>query len=169
MTGDPGGSVDRALDGSRLSLPELHGKVVVVNIWGSWYRPYDAEFAHLEGLGRMFGGRVEVIGLAWQDGKSGPQVEAALDIADVNRPNPDLARALASVDAVAREPYGFGVTAAMNGCWIHGPNSVATYAPPRRFNKPRVRMNDVLPTASNITVIGDAAGGGGPATRAAAS
>jgi hypothetical protein len=40
------------------------------------------------------------------------QVEAALDIADVNRPNPDLARALARVDAVAREPYGFGVAAA---------------------------------------------------------
>ncbi len=64
------------LEGKQVSLADLRGKVVLVNVWGTFYRPYDTELKHLRAVERMFDGRVAVVGLAWEDGEAGAEAKA---------------------------------------------------------------------------------------------
>jgi beta-lactamase regulating signal transducer with metallopeptidase domain/thiol-disulfide isomerase/thioredoxin len=55
------------LDGKRLALADLRGKVVLVDIWGTWCIPCVATIPHLIRLQTEYAPRgVEVVGLAWE-------------------------------------------------------------------------------------------------------
>ncbi|MBI4197932.1 MAG: TlpA family protein disulfide reductase [Chloroflexi bacterium] len=74
------------LDGRSLSLPELRGKVVMVDFWSSWCPPCVAEAEDLEAAYRRYKDRgVEFIGVAiWDDRAS---VERHVGIFGVSYPN----------------------------------------------------------------------------------
>jgi cytochrome c biogenesis protein CcmG/thiol:disulfide interchange protein DsbE len=66
--GRPGSIVDRSLRDGKVTLSELRGVPVVVNLWASWCRPCRAESKPLEEASREWGGRgVAFIGLDIQD------------------------------------------------------------------------------------------------------
>jgi len=55
------------VDGARLSLGDHKGKVVLVDIWGTWCPPCRAEVPHLADLHRKLGPKgFAVMGLAWE-------------------------------------------------------------------------------------------------------
>lgn len=66
------------LDGKPLSLADLRGKVVIVDVWGTWCPPCRAEIPHFVQLKKDLGDELEVVGLTWEQGKAGPEVEAAV-------------------------------------------------------------------------------------------
>ena len=57
-----------AIDGSRLQLSDLRGKVVVLNLFGSWCLPCHQEAAALNEAHDRYRGRdVVFVGIAWND------------------------------------------------------------------------------------------------------
>lgn len=67
------------LDGRKLALSDLKGKVVIVNFWGTWYEPWETELVTLKQLRKGFDGRAEVVGLAWQRGLGEAEARASLE------------------------------------------------------------------------------------------
>ncbi len=66
--GRPGRIVNRALSDGKLSLSELRGAPVVLNLWASWCSPCRAESAPLEDAARQWAPRgVAYLGLDIQD------------------------------------------------------------------------------------------------------
>ena len=56
------------LDGDSLSLSDWAGKIVVINVWGSWCGPCRAETPDLVRLAREYGGRgVRFVGINTRD------------------------------------------------------------------------------------------------------
>ena len=51
------------LAGFRQLLSQLHGRYVVVNIWGSWCAPCIAEAPHLSAVARETEGKVQFLGI----------------------------------------------------------------------------------------------------------
>lgn len=66
------------LEGKPLRLSDLRGKVVIVDVWGTWCPPCRAEIPHFVELQRELGERLVVIGLTWEQGQTGPQAEATV-------------------------------------------------------------------------------------------
>ncbi|MBX3466985.1 MAG: TlpA family protein disulfide reductase [Planctomycetes bacterium] len=64
------------LDGKRLSLADLRGKVVIVDFWGTWCPPCREEIPHFVQLKKDLGDRLEIVGMTWEHGQGGPEVEA---------------------------------------------------------------------------------------------
>jgi thiol-disulfide isomerase/thioredoxin len=62
------------LDGSPMKISEKKGKVLLVNIWGTWCGPCKAEMPHLIALQNKYGSQgFEVIGLNIGDGGGTPE------------------------------------------------------------------------------------------------
>lgn len=57
----------RDLAGQEVQLSELRGKPVVINFWATWCPPCVAEHASLQRLAIRFRGRVEFLGVIYQD------------------------------------------------------------------------------------------------------
>ncbi|MCO5164896.1 MAG: redoxin domain-containing protein [Planctomycetes bacterium] len=64
------------LDGKRLALADLRGKVVIVDFWGTWCPPCRAEIPHFVQLKKELGDRLEIVGMTWEHGQGGAEVEA---------------------------------------------------------------------------------------------
>ncbi len=64
------------LDGRRLSLADLRGKVVIVDYWGTWCPPCRAEIPHFVALKKEFGDRLEIVGMTWENGQGGQETIA---------------------------------------------------------------------------------------------
>ena len=74
------------LDGDRVSLVDFAGKVVVVNVWGSWCVPCRAEAPHLAAAAaRLDGDGVRFLGIDVRD--SPAQARAFVDRFDVPYPS----------------------------------------------------------------------------------
>lgn len=59
-----------AFDGTQVSLDSLLGKPVVLNFWASWCRPCRKEMPAFQQVSDELGGRVQVVGLASDDGEA---------------------------------------------------------------------------------------------------
>jgi thiol-disulfide isomerase/thioredoxin len=74
----PGGIADASfqmLDGSKASLNDYKGKVVVLDIWATWCGPCRVEIPHLIQIGKEFKERgVEVVGLTVEEPASTIQI-----------------------------------------------------------------------------------------------
>jgi len=70
--GDPAPDFNLAvLDGSRIRLSDLRGKVVLVNFWASWCEPCLQEMPRFSGWQRTLGGAgLRVIGISMDDGEA---------------------------------------------------------------------------------------------------
>lgn len=55
------------VDGTPLSLAALRGKPVVLNFWATWCRPCKLEHGLLQQSARMYGDRVQFVGIVYQD------------------------------------------------------------------------------------------------------
>ncbi len=64
------------LDGQRLSLSDLRGKVVIVDFWGTWCPPCRAEIPHFVELKKEMGDKLAIVGMTWEHGKGGDEVIA---------------------------------------------------------------------------------------------
>ncbi|WP_165807149.1 TlpA family protein disulfide reductase [Nocardioides currus] len=85
----------RLLDGSDFSSADLHGRVAVYNVWGSWCGPCRAEAPALVRTARRFKDEVSFVGINVRDGlDSARAFERAYDV-----PYPSL-RASDSDDAL---------------------------------------------------------------------
>jgi thiol-disulfide isomerase/thioredoxin len=58
------------LDGSRLSLSDLKGKIVIVNFWASWCNPCVEEFPSMLSLVKEMGGDVVIYAISTDDNKA---------------------------------------------------------------------------------------------------
>ena len=68
----PGTVAGTTLDGDRVSLADYRGKVVVVNVWGSWCGPCRAEATMLADASRELGGEgVAFLGINSRDPSAG--------------------------------------------------------------------------------------------------
>ncbi len=65
-----------ALDGSRISLESLRGRPVVINFWATWCEPCKQEHGVLHQASRLWGDRVQFVGVVYDDEK--PKIEAFL-------------------------------------------------------------------------------------------
>jgi thiol-disulfide isomerase/thioredoxin len=52
------------LDGRRMSLASLRGKVVLLNFWATWCGPCRMEIPEFEQLQRKYAGKIQVVGLS---------------------------------------------------------------------------------------------------------
>ncbi len=52
------------LDGRRISLAALRGKVVLLNFWATWCGPCRMEIPEFEKLQRLYAGKVQIVGLS---------------------------------------------------------------------------------------------------------
>lgn len=66
------------LDGQRLALSDLRGKVVIVDFWGTWCPPCRAEIPHFVELKKEFGDKLAIVGMTWEHGKGGDDVIAKI-------------------------------------------------------------------------------------------
>ena len=75
MPGDPFPElVLPGLDRDDLSISQLRGKVVVLNVWATWCAPCRRELPSLQRLGEQLDGeRFEVLGLSVDDAKHEPR------------------------------------------------------------------------------------------------
>jgi thiol-disulfide isomerase/thioredoxin len=64
------------LDGKPLKLAQLRGKVVIVDFWGTWCPPCREEIPHFVALKKAYGDRLAIVGMTFENGESGPAVEA---------------------------------------------------------------------------------------------
>jgi thiol-disulfide isomerase/thioredoxin len=64
------------LDGQRLSLADLRGKVVIVDYWGTWCPPCRAEIPHFVQLKQELGDRLAIVGMTWEHGQGGAETLA---------------------------------------------------------------------------------------------
>ncbi|HLL16293.1 MAG TPA: TlpA disulfide reductase family protein [Pyrinomonadaceae bacterium] len=55
------------LDGKSLKLPDLRGKVVVLNLWATWCNPCRREIPDFIEIQKDYEGRVEVLGITSED------------------------------------------------------------------------------------------------------
>jgi thiol-disulfide isomerase/thioredoxin len=74
----PGGIADASfqmLDGSKASLNDYKGKVLVLDLWATWCGPCRVEIPHLIQIGKEFKDRgVEVVGLTVEDPENTIQI-----------------------------------------------------------------------------------------------
>jgi len=72
------------LDGDELSLEELRGRVVVLNVWATWCAPCVREMPGLEELHRSYGEhQVAVLGASIDRGTAEPAVRRFVDEHDI--------------------------------------------------------------------------------------
>jgi len=121
----------RTLSGEWASLADYRGRVVILNLWGTWCLPCRREIPELVEVQRAFGERgVTVIGLAIDSG--GPEeIRAFADGYGVQYPiwTTDMATALTEFQAVG---YPFTLLIARDGTIRHqfyGPQSLESLAP----------------------------------------
>ena len=66
----------RDLDGKTIAADDLKGKVVILDVWGTWCPPCRMEIPHFVDLQKKYGkDGFEVIGLTWEKVQPTPQVE----------------------------------------------------------------------------------------------
>jgi len=66
------------LDGTRLSLSDLHGEVAVINFWATWCPPCEDELPHLRSIWEEYRSRgVTVLGVAYREDAA--TVQQAMD------------------------------------------------------------------------------------------
>ncbi|MFC9591414.1 TlpA family protein disulfide reductase [Streptomyces sp. NPDC056944] len=71
----PNDIVGETLDGKRLDVADLKGKVVVLNAWGSWCGPCRAEAPHFAKVAKDLKGQgVEFVGLNTRDPNKQPAI-----------------------------------------------------------------------------------------------
>jgi len=82
------------LDGGKFKISEKKGKVLLLNIWGTWCGPCREEMPHLVAMQQQYAERgFEVIGLNIGDGGGNPEsVEAIRKFAEQMKLNYTLAR-----------------------------------------------------------------------------
>lgn len=96
-------------DGGTLTLSELRGKVVVVNVWASWCLPCRDEAPYLEGVWRRYRDRgVVIVGVAYADREE--PARAFLEEFDITYFNgPDVGAEIARAYNVQGVPETFYV------------------------------------------------------------
>jgi cytochrome c biogenesis protein CcmG, thiol:disulfide interchange protein DsbE len=94
-----------SFDGQTYNLQDLHGKVVVLNMWASWCKPCEQEAADLEAAWRHYQPRGDVVflGVAWTD--TDKKSLEYLDKFDITYPNgPDLGTRIAQAYRITGVP-----------------------------------------------------------------
>lgn len=61
------------LDGTKFKIPDKKGKVLLLNIWGTWCGPCRQEIPHLVEIQAEYPDTVEVVGLNIGDGSGSPE------------------------------------------------------------------------------------------------
>ena len=90
------------LDGGRLDLADLVGRVVVLNSWASWCAPCRAEVPMLVDQARKRGGEVAFVGLNVSDEQAAAEAfvaETGMDYPSIVDPNGTLLATIPGVPA----------------------------------------------------------------------
>lgn len=75
----------RTLDGELVSLDDLRGQVVVLNVWATWCAPCIREMPALDRLARTLGDQgVRVVGASVDRGSAAPQVRRFIEEHDIS-------------------------------------------------------------------------------------
>lgn len=61
------------IDGQKLELADMRGKVVIVDYWGTWCPPCKAEIPHFVKLLEEFKDKLVIVGMTWENGEAGPE------------------------------------------------------------------------------------------------
>lgn len=78
-------------DGQTIGPADMHGKVVLINIWASWCLPCEQEAAHLQNAWELYAERGDVLFLGIDYVDTEKEALAYLDEHNVTYPNgPDL-------------------------------------------------------------------------------